>query len=108
MQRITRRIASGIVLAGALTGAFFAGAAYAADARLDLADTEVRKAIALVKSAENPLAKDPNRPFGQHQGRAVDLLERARKEIAAAKAFADNPKNQKGVTQAAPSKAKPK
>jgi hypothetical protein len=96
MHRITRRFAATIVVAGALAGAFFAGAAYAADGRIALADGNAEKAIALLKAAQNPTAKDPRRPFGGHRDRAVRLLEHARKEMAAAKAYADDPKNQKG------------
>lgn len=68
--------------------------ALAADGRFDLADAHVEKAIALVKAAQNPTAKDPKRPFGGHDTKAVSHLERARQEIAAAKAYADDPKNQ--------------
>lgn len=96
MHRITRRIAIGLVSAGALTGAFYAGVAYAADPRFDLADANVEKAIALLKAAQNPNAKHPKIPFGGHRAKAILALERARKEIAKSKAYADNPKHQKG------------
>jgi hypothetical protein len=95
MHRITRRIAIGIVSAGVLAGSFVAGVAYAADARLDLADANVEKAVALLKAAENPSARNPKAPFGGHRAGAVRHLEEARKEIARAKAYADNPKQQK-------------
>jgi hypothetical protein len=95
MRRFTRRIAIGLVTAGALTGSFIAGVAYAADTRLDLADASVEKGVALLKAAQNPAAKQPRRPFGGHRSKAVRHLEAARKEIALAKAHADNPKNQK-------------
>jgi hypothetical protein len=95
MHRITRRITIGLISAGALTGAFIAGVAYAADTRLDLADDHVEKAIALLKAAQNPNAKNPRQPFGEHRDQAVRELEKARRDIAQAKAYADNPKNQK-------------
>ena len=47
----------------------------------------------LVELSQNPNAQDPDRPFGNHDARAVRLLEAARAEIAAAKAYADDPKN---------------
>lgn len=91
MHRFTRRIAFGLVTAGALTGAFYAGVAYAADQRLDLADDSVENAIALLKAAQNPSAKNPKVPFGGHRAAAIKHLEHARKQIAKAKAFADKP-----------------
>ena len=69
------------------------GVALAADSRLDLADNHIEKAIVLVELSQNPNAQDPDRPFGNHDARAVRLLEAARAEIAAAKAYADDPKN---------------
>ena len=96
MHSITRRIAIGLVAAGALAGSFTAGVAYAADGRFDLADQNIEKAILLLKAAENPNAKHPRAPFGGHRAKAVKALEIARKEIAKSKAYADNPKNQKG------------
>ena len=97
MHSFTRRIAIGIVAAGTLTGAFYAGVAYAADQRLDLADDSVENAIALLKAAQNPNAKHPKVPFGGHRAAAVKLLEQARKQIEKSKKYADNPKNQKGA-----------
>jgi hypothetical protein len=91
MHRFTRRIAFGLVTAGALTGAFYAGVAYAADQRLDLADDSVENAIALLKAAQNPNAKNPKVPFGGHRAAAIKALETARKQIAKAKQFADKP-----------------
>ncbi|MGH7570363.1 MAG: hypothetical protein ACREMK_00780 [Gemmatimonadota bacterium] len=66
----------------------------AADTRLDLADDSVEKAVALLLASQSPIALKPDRPFGGHRTKAVSLLERAREEIAAAKAYADDPKNQ--------------
>jgi hypothetical protein len=75
---------SGLVLAGA----FYAGVAYAADARLEEADGAVEKAIALLDAAQNP-GKNP--PFGGHRAKAIALLKQARKEIEKAQKFADKP-----------------
>lgn len=72
-----------------------------ADHRLDLADDAVENAIGLIKASKNPLAKDPDLPFGGHDARAVAQLQRARQEIAGAKAFADNPANQKVASRSA-------
>lgn len=66
----------------------------AADGRLDLADANVEKAILLLLASQNPNAVKPVKPFGGHRTKAVSLLERAREEIASAKAHADDPKNQ--------------
>ena len=91
---IVNRSRTVLALAAAtLAAALPIGVALAADSRLDLADDHIEKAIALVEASQNPNAKDPNRPFGNHDARAVRLLEAARAEIAAAKAYADNPKN---------------
>lgn len=91
MHHITRRLLVGIVAAGALTGAFYAGQAYAADQRLDLADQQIVTAINLLKAAQNPNAKNPKVPFGGHRAIAVKLLEQARKQIEKSKQFADKP-----------------
>lgn len=90
-------LAVGLIGAG-LAGAFYAGVAYAADSRLDDADAAVEKAIVLLKAAENPGVKAP---FGGHREKAINYLQKGRSEIAKAKAWADNPKNQ-------PSPKKPK
>jgi hypothetical protein len=47
-----------VAAAAALAATFLLGPALAADARLDLADDHVEKAIALVNAAQNPNAKD--------------------------------------------------
>jgi hypothetical protein len=70
------------------------GLAPTADSRLDLADDNVEKAILLLQASQNPNAKNPDRAFGGHRTKALSLLERARQEITAAKAYADDPKNQ--------------
>ena len=69
-----------------LAGAFFAGAAYAADPKLDEATDLITKAVAALKAAQNP---DPKKEFGGHRKAAVELLMRAQGEIIKAKQFAD-------------------
>lgn len=61
-----------------------------ADARLDQADANVEKAMALLGAAQN---EGVTKPFGNHRDKAIALLEKARGEIAAAAAYADDPKN---------------
>jgi hypothetical protein len=82
---------SAVLVAGALglAGAFFAGAAYAADPKLDEATDFITKAVALLKAAENP---DPKVEFGGHRKAAIELLTRAQGEIIKAKEVADKPK----------------
>jgi hypothetical protein len=82
-----------LFLAGILFTLIVAGVALAADARLDLADDAIEKAIALVDASQNPNAQNLDRPFGGHDEKAMKLLEAAREEIAKAKAYADDPKN---------------
>jgi hypothetical protein len=94
MRSKARGVRSLIVfLAGALFTLIVTGVALAADARLDLADDHIEKAIVLVDNSKNPNAQDPDRPFGGHDEKALKLLEAAREEIAKAKAYADDPKN---------------
>jgi hypothetical protein len=85
-----RKTFVGVAAATTLAGAFYAGAAYAADPRFDQANDNITKAIALLRAAENPGVKPP---FGGHRERAIDNLERAQKEIEKAKRFADDPHN---------------
>jgi len=100
---------SAVLVAGALTvaGAFFAGAAYAADPKLDEATDLITKAVALLKAAENP---DPKREFGGHRREAVALLTRAQGEILKAKQVADTPppKDPKGPPRKDPKGPPPK
>jgi len=102
---------SAVLVAGALSlaGAFFAGAAYAADPKLDEATDLITKAVALLKAAQNP---DPKREFGGHRMAAVELLMRAQGEIIKAKHFADSapptPKDPKGPTPKDPKGPTPK
>jgi len=100
---------SALFAAGALSlsGAFFAGAAYAADPRLDEATDLITKAVAALKAAENP---DPKREFGGHRKAAVELLTRAQGEILKAKEVADKPtpKDPKPPTPKEPKPPTPK
>jgi hypothetical protein len=82
---------SALFVAGALglAGAFFAGAAYAADPKFDEASDLITKAVALLKAAENP---DPKVEFGGHRKAAIDFLTKAQAEIVKAKQVQDNVK----------------
>ena len=79
---------SAVFVAGALglAGAFFAGAAYAADPKFDEATDLITKAVAVLKSVESPDAK---REFGGHRREAIEFLTRAQAEIIKAKDFED-------------------
>ena len=77
-----------VAAAGLLAGSFYAGAAYAADPRLDQAADNVTKAIALLEAAQNP---DPKREFGGQRVKAISQLKRALASIQKAKEFADRP-----------------
>lgn len=90
MTRFSRRSLSAAAASLVMAGAFWAGYAMAADARLDQADQNVEKAIALLKAAENEGVKPP---FGGHRLKAIIHLKAARKQIAKSKAYADNPKH---------------
>ena len=59
------------------------------DQRLDLAHASIKSAINLLKAAQNPLASNPDRPFGGHRTKAIRHLERAFVEIQAAMDYAD-------------------
>jgi hypothetical protein len=87
MQNASMR-RSALLVAGALAvaGAFFAGAAYAADSKLDDATDLITKAVAVLKAAQNP---DPKKDFGGHRMAAVEHLMRAQAEIIKAKQFAE-------------------
>ncbi|MEP7049751.1 MAG: hypothetical protein ABJB12_05330 [Pseudomonadota bacterium] len=79
---------SALFVAGALglAGAFFAGAAYAADPKLQEAADLITKATAALKAATPP---DGAKRFGGHRHEAVELLTRAQAEILKAQQFAD-------------------
>jgi hypothetical protein len=77
----TRRFRSPWVLAAGLAAAFVSGAAWAADAKLDEANANTAKAIALLKSA----AASPAAEIEAHRKKAIDLLTRAQGEILKAK-----------------------
>ncbi|MCC6648590.1 MAG: hypothetical protein IT374_23855 [Polyangiaceae bacterium] len=72
----------------ALGGAFYAGAAYAADPKLDLAKDSIQKAIALLKAADEP---GSTKDYGGHRASAVKNLNQALRDVDKAKAFADRP-----------------
>ena len=90
---LVKRAALGLAAATMLAGAFYAGTAYAADPRLDQANDNIVKALALLEAAQNPGRKPP---FGGHRHRAVQLLRRAQSEIQKAKEFADRPPRDRG------------
>ncbi|MEO7033185.1 MAG: hypothetical protein ABI548_04970 [Polyangiaceae bacterium] len=79
---------SALFVAGALglAGAFFAGAAYASDPKLQEAADLITKATAALQSATAP---DGPKEFGGHRHEAVQLLTRAQAEILKAQQFAD-------------------
>jgi hypothetical protein len=81
---------SAVLVAGVLSlaGVFFAGAAYAAEPRLDEATDLITKAVAILKAADN---SDPKKELGGHRKAAVELLTRAQAEILKAKQVADTP-----------------
>src|SRR6188768_1054675 len=86
----TKMKRSALLVAGALSlaGAFFAGAAFAADPKLDEATALITKAVAALKAAQNP---EPKKEFEGHRRAALELLLRAQGEIIKAKQFADAP-----------------
>ncbi len=91
-KQFVKRAALSLALGLGLAGSFYAGIAYAADARLDSANSLIIKADALLKAASNPNLK--HHPFGGHRTRAVRLLKEAEKQIAEAKKYADSPHHQ--------------
>ena len=88
MKDLKRRVMISGLLGIGLAGAFYAGVAYAADQRLDEADSAIQQAIILLKAAKNE-GRTP--PFGGHREAAIKDLEHARAQIKKAKQFADNP-----------------
>ncbi len=89
MKRVSRGSLTAAAASLVAAGAFWAGYAVAADARLDQADANAEKAIALLKAAENEGVRPP---FGGHRAKAIMHLKAARKQIRKAKRYADNPK----------------
>lgn len=82
-----KRAALSLALGLGLAGSFYAGLAYAADARLDAANAHIIKADALLKAASNPKLK--HHPFGGHRRHAERLLVAAEHQIALAKKYAN-------------------
>ena len=74
-------------LATLVAGSFYAGAAYAADARLDDAIASIDKAVAQLEAAQNG---DQHREFGGHRKAAILLLKQAKTQVEKAKTYADN------------------
>jgi len=83
MRRSALWVAGGLSVASA----FFAGAAFAADPKLDEATDLITKAVAALKAAQSH--PDAKKEFGGHRMAAVELLMRAQGEIIKAKQFAD-------------------
>ena len=85
-----RRFAALLVVSGlaALNLSFMFGEPTCYDARLDQADLNAEKAIALLMAAEN---EGEHPPFDNHDRRAIVLLSQARREIHLAKVYADSP-----------------
>ena len=111
-----KRSAIFVASALGLGGAFFGGAAYAADPRFDQATDLITKAVAVLKAADNPDPKDPKHEFGGHRKEAVELLLKAQNEIVKAKQEDDKapkpkppaPKDPKGPTPKPPTGPTPK
>jgi|GEM_PF-1092287 len=101
---------SAVLVAGALSlaGAFFAGAAYAADPKLDEATSLITQAVAALKLAQNP-ESNQKKDFAGHRLAAIELLMRAQGEIIKAKRFADAaPPTPKEPRPPTPREPKPK
>ena len=81
-QRTLKTLGAGAVLAGV----FYAGMAFAADAKLDQAKDLNEKSIALLQAAANDGVKPP---FGGHRAKAIWHLKQAQKQIDKAKKYAD-------------------
>lgn len=89
-RTIVRRAGLGLGAAALLAGTFLAGAAYAADARLDQANDAITRAIALVEAAEAPEGR-AKIAFDVHRRSAVRNLKQAQKDIERAKSASDRP-----------------
>ena len=76
-----RRSRSPWVMAAGLAAAFVSGAAWAADTKLDEANANTAKAIAVLKTVEG----SPGADAEAHRKKAIDLLTRAQGEILKAK-----------------------
>jgi tetratricopeptide (TPR) repeat protein len=87
MNKIFARAAVGAALAVGSAGAFYAGIAYAADPKLDLAIENCSKAIALLEAATNEGARRDQ--FHGHRRRAIENIKDAIKQIEKAKEFDD-------------------
>ncbi len=73
-------------LATLVAASFYAGTAWAADAKLDDALSNIDKAVALLEAADNG---DGHHEFGGHRRAAIGLLKQARTQVEKAKKYAD-------------------
>ncbi len=85
MTSRSRYAVAAVVSSLALAGTFYAGMAYAADARLDQAEDLVKKAHAITKAIESPGPKG----FGGHRRAALAAMNVAINQLEAAKKFQD-------------------
>jgi tetratricopeptide (TPR) repeat protein len=88
MNRFAARFAIGAAVAIGAAGSFYAGIAYASDARLDQAIDNCTKAVALLEAASNDGAKRPQN-FHGFRKKAIGELKDAIKYIEKAKKFDD-------------------
>ncbi len=102
---------SAVLVAGALSlaGAFFAGAAYAADPKLDEAADLITKAVAVLKAAQSP---GPEKGIWRSSRRRSGTVDARQGEIVKAKQFANalppTPKEPKPPTPKEPKPPTPK
>jgi tetratricopeptide (TPR) repeat protein len=88
MNKIFARATIAAAFAVGTAGAFYAGIAYAADARFDEAIANCTKAIALLDAAQNAGSKHPNEFHGFRKS-AIKELKDAIKDIEKAKTVDD-------------------
>ena len=81
-RRGRSRVGLPLIIVAGLAGAFVSGAAWAADAKLDEANAEAAKAVALLKGAQPSSVAE----LEAHRKKAIDLITRAQGEILKAKA----------------------
>ncbi|MGH2760559.1 MAG: hypothetical protein ACRDKJ_13505 [Actinomycetota bacterium] len=91
-SRVYRRAALGVVATVMVAAGSVAGLAVAADSRLTQADSALETARALVDASEcGSCSEQKQRTFDRYRQRAISFIDRARAEIASAKAEADAP-----------------
>lgn len=87
-----RRVAMALAVSAALTLGYVVRVVQAHDVRLDDADLALQKAEGLVLAAEtDPVPPQAQHEFDRRRERAVQLIERAREQIALAGDAVDNP-----------------